>query len=551
MDIKRLIVFVVLSFAILFGWQRWFAPQPAPVAKTAQAGSAAAAGNPATPAADSSALQNGSRIKVSTDYMYAEIDTMGGDLRKLTLKLHGEHDQPKAPFVLLQDGPGAEHTYVAQTGLLKSSMPNLPTHRTLFTSTVNDVKLADGQDSVAVRLEAAPVNGVKVAKVYTFKRSSYLVDVKYEITNGTAEPLSLEAYYRLLRDNKDPKGSGGHLGASTFTGPAVYTSTGKFQKVAFKDIDKGKAEYAKTGNDGWVAMLQHYFATAWLLSPNGTEDVCAKTACRFEVKAVGDGSVYSAGAIVTVPAIAPGATGVVDVPLYAGPQETHALQAAAPGLDLVKDYGIFKVIAEPMFWVLSKIHLLVGNWGWSIVAFTILIKLALYPLSVAQFRSMAKMKKLAPRMQRLKEQYGDDRMKFQQAVMEMYKTEKANPLSGCLPVLIQMPIFIGLYWMLLAAVELRQAPWMMWITDLSVADPYFVLPVLMAVTMWVQTLFSPPSADPMQDKMMKIMPLVFSVMFFFFPAGLVLYYVVNNSFSIAQQWFINRMIAREDEKKAA
>ncbi|GAB3261550.1 membrane protein insertase YidC [Chitinimonas naiadis] len=557
MDTKRLIVFVVLSFAILFGWQHWFAPKPTPVVATTAAGQPAAAGVAADgtattqPAVADNGLQNGSRIKVSTDFMNAEIDTMGGDLRRLTLKLHGEHDEPKAPFVLFQDGPGAEHTYVAQTGLLKNGMPNLPTHRTLFTSTVNDVKLADGQDSVAVRLEAAPVNGVKVAKIYTFKRSSYLIDVKYEITNGTTAPLSLEAYYRLLRDNKDPKGSGGHLGASTFTGPAVYTSTiGKFQKVAFKDIDKGKADYAKTGNDGWVAMLQHYFATAWLLSPNGGANVCATTACRFEVKAVGDGLVYSAGAIVQVPAIAPGATTVLDVPLFAGPQETRALQAAADRLDLVKDYGIFKVIAEPMFWVLAKIHLLVGNWGWAIVVFTLLIKLALYPLSVAQFRSMAKMKKLAPRMQKMKEQYGDDRMKFQQAVMEMYKTEKANPLSGCLPVLVQMPIFIGLYWMLLAAVELRQAPWTLWITDLSVADPYFVLPVLMAVTMWVQTLFSPPSADPMQDKMMKIMPLVFSVMFFFFPAGLVLYYVVNNSFSIAQQWFINRMIAREDKAKA-
>jgi YidC/Oxa1 family membrane protein insertase len=294
-------------------------------------------------------------------------------------------------------------------------------------------------------------------------------------------------------------------------------------------------------------MLQHYFASAWLLSPSGGDNVCAKTACRFEVKSTGD-AYYSAGAIVDVPAIAPGATGGLNVALYAGPEETAALEAAAPGLELVKDYGKFKVIAEPMFWLLSKIHGFIGNWGWAIIAFTLLVKAAFYPLAVTQFRSLAKMKKLAPRMQRLKEQFGDDRVKYQQAVMELYKEEKANPLSGCLPLLIQMPIFLGLFYMLQSVVELRHAPWMFWIQDLSVSDPYYVLPVIMAITMYVQTLFNPPQADPMQEKMMKIMPLMFSVMFLFFPAGLVLYYVVNNSFSILQQWFINRQIAQGDGK---
>lgn len=551
MDTKRLIVFVVLSFAILFGWQHYFAPKPTAAQQAAQqAGAApAAAGTVAAPAADAAGkLDRGSLIKVSTDLVNAEIDTMGGDLRRLSLKKHGDHDDPKAPFVLFQES--GEHVYVAQTGLMSQGMPNLPTHRTLFVAKSGDAVLQDGQDSVSVRLEAPEVSGLKVAKIYTFKRGSYLIDVKYELVNAGQAPILLSAYYRLLRDGKDPKGTGGHFGASTFTGPAFYTTEHKFQKVAFKDIDKDKAEYAKQPKDGWVAMLQHYFATAWLLSPKDGADVCAKNACRFEVKGVGDG-LYSAGAIVDMPALAAGATTMLDVPLFAGPQETHQLESAAPGLELVKDYGMFKVIAQPMFWLLAKIHLLVGNWGWAIVCFTLLIKLALYPLAVTQYRSMAKMKKLAPRMQRLKEQYGDDRMKFQQAVMDMYKQEKANPLSGCLPVLVQMPIFIGLYWMLLAAVELRQAPWILWIHDLSVADPYYVLPVLMAVSMWVQTLFNPPSADPMQDKMMKIMPLVFSVMFLFFPAGLVLYYVVNNVFSIGQQWYITRKIDQEDAAKAA
>lgn len=549
METKRLVIFVVLSFAILFGWQKWYAPAHAPqVATTSPAGDAAAAATTASATDNAGKLQQGSRIKVSTDMVMAEIDTMGGDLRKLSLLKHGQVEDAKQPFVLLQEGP--DHVYVAQTGLLKPGMPNLPTHRTLFTaSQTGSVALADGQDSVSVRLEAAPVDGVKVAKVYTFKRGSYVVDVKYEITNGSAAPLSLSAYYRLLRDGTPPKGTTSRMGASSFTGPAVYTDASKFQKIQFKDLDKGKDDYAHESHDGWVAMLQHYFATAWLLSPNGGANVCAKTACRFEVKTAGDGY-YSAGAIVDVPAIAPGATGSVTVPLYAGPEETRALESAAPGLELVKDYGIFKVIAQPMFWLLDKIHLLIGNWGWAIVAFTILIKLALYPLAVTQFRSMAKMKKLAPRMQKLKELHGDDRMKFQQAVMELYKQEKANPLSGCLPLLVQMPIFLGLFYMLQSVVELRHAPWMLWVQDLSVADPYYVLPVLMAITMYVQSMFNPPQADPMQDKMMKIMPLVFSVMFLFFPAGLVLYYVVSNSFSIVQQWYITRQIAKDDKAKA-
>lgn len=549
MDTKRLIVFIALSFAILFGWQRWFAPKIAPkTVVTATSTAAPVTAGPAPAVAEAaSKLQQGSKIKVTTDLVVAEIDTMGGDLRKLTLLKHGEHDDATKPLVLLQEGP--DHTYVAQTGLIKAGMPTLPTHRTLFTSTVQSLALEPGQDTASVRLEAAEVGGVKVAKIYTFKRNSYRIDVKYEITNGTGAPLQLSSYYRLLRDGADPKGASKRVGASTFTGPAVYTSETKFQKVAFKDIDKDKAEYAKQGHDGWVAMLQHYFATAWLLSPNGGSNVCAANACRFEVKSVGDGY-YSAGAIVDLPVIAAGAVGQINVPLYVGPEETRSLEDAATGLDLVKDYGIFTVIAKPMFWVLDKIHLGVGNWGWSIVLFTLLIKFAFYPLSAASARSMAKMKKLAPRMQKLKEQYGEDRMKFQQAVMEMYKTEKANPLSGCLPVLIQMPIFIGLYWMLLAAVELRQAPWTLWIHDLSVQDPYYVLPILMAILSYVQTMFNPPSADPMQDKMMKIMPLVFSIMFLFFPAGLVLYYVINSAFTIVQQWYINRLIAKEDAAKA-
>lgn len=554
METKRLVIFVVLSFAILFGWQHWYAPAHAPQTTAAATAAATTGGsvttaNAASTATDGSGkLEHGGRIKVSTDLVNAEIDTMGGDLRALSLVKHGQVDDAKQPFVLLQDS--GDHTYVALTGLIDGTVPNLPTHRTLFTSNVNSAKLEDGKDSVSVRLEAAAVGGIKVAKIYTFKRGSYVVDVKYEITNGGTAPFETSAYFSLRRDNLPPKGthSGFFGGGRSFTGPALFTESTKFQEVTFDSIDKGKDEYPRQGQDGWVAMLQHYFATAWLFSPTSGSNVCKAKGCDFKIEKKADG-LYEIGAVVRVPAVAPGATASFSVPLYAGPEETNALEAAAPGLELVKDYGHFKVIADPMFWLLSKIHALVGNWGWAIIVFTLVVKLALYPLAVTQYRSMAKMKKLAPRMQRLKEQYGDDRMKFQQAVMELYKQEKANPLSGCLPLLVQMPIFLGLFYMLQSVVELRHAPWMFWVQDLSVRDPYYVLPALMAISMYVQSMFNPPSADPMQDKMMKVMPLVFSVMFLFFPAGLVLYYVVNNSFSIAQQWYITRQIAK-DEKKA-
>ncbi|WP_374356660.1 membrane protein insertase YidC [Chitinimonas sp.] len=548
METKRLIIFVLLSFAILFGWQHFYAPKPvqATIAETQTADGKPVTDVPAA-VADNGKLQQGSRIKVVTDMVIAEIDTMGGDLRKLSLIKHGQIDDAKQPFVLLQDS--GDHTYVALTGLINGNVANLPTHRTLFTSDVSEAKLENGKDSVAVRLEAPVIGGVKVAKIYTFKRGSYVIDVKYEINNGSTAALDTSAYFSLRRDSVPPKGSNERFGTSTFTGPAIFTDASKFKKLEFKDIEKDKAEHVLEGQDGWVAMLQHYFASAWLLSPSNGNNVCKPKNCQFKVEKKPDG-LFEVAAVVKVPTVAAGASGSLSVPLYAGPEETRALEAAAPGLDLVKDYGIFKVIAQPMFWLLSQIHGVIGNWGWAIVVFTLLIKLAFYPLAVTQYRSMAKMKKLAPRMQRLKEQYGDDRMKFQQAVMELYKSEKANPLSGCLPLLIQMPIFLGLFYMLQAVVELRHAGWMLWVHDLSVADPYYVLPVLMAISMYVQTLFNPPSADPMQDKMMKIMPLVFSFMFLFFPAGLVLYYVVNNTFSIAQQWYITRQIENADKAKA-
>jgi YidC/Oxa1 family membrane protein insertase len=321
----------------------------------------------------------------------------------------------------------------------------------------------------------------------------------------------------------------------TFTGIGLYTDKEKFQKITFEEVEKGKATYPKNSNDGWIGILQHYFFGAWL--PKG--DVPRE----FYVHKL-DGGLYAAGVIVPAGSIAPAATGAVSVPLYVGPEEQQKLAAIAPGLDRVVDYGHLAIIAEPLYWVLSWLHRWVGNWGVTIIILTIIIKLLFYPLSAASYRSMAKMRVVAPKLQRLKDQYGNDRQRMQQAMMELYKTEQINPLGGCMPIVVQIPVFIALYWVLLASVELRHAPFVGWINDLATPDPWFVLPILMGATMIIQTRLNPEPPDPVQAKVMKIMPLVFSIFFFFFPAGLVLYWLVNNILSIAQQWYITRTLER-------
>jgi YidC/Oxa1 family membrane protein insertase len=549
MDSKKLIIFIVLSFAILMG-QAWIQKKYSPPVKpvTTASDMPAAQTLVTTNETSTAALQHGGRITVKTDVATAVINTAGGDLRELVLIKQRNSDYPEQTFTLLADH-GKPHMYVAQTGLISNQNSSLPTHKTPFTAEKNTYELAPGQNQLSVRLTAPEANGVKVNKIYTFHRGSYLIDVRYEIQNTAATPIILSAYYRLLRDGKEPSGSTRF--ASTFYGAAIYTEEGKFQKSTYEDIEKGKASYPATTNNGWIGMLQHYFATAWILTPEGKPNVCAAgaaNACRFEMKRLTDG-LFSVGAIVDLPEIAAGAMKTVEVPLFAGPEETRIITAVAPGFDLIKDYGWFTVISKPIFWVLDQIHAVVGNWGWAIVILTVLIKALFFPLSAASYRSMAKMRTLGPRMQALKERHGDDKVKFQQAVMTMYKEEKVNPLGGCLPMLVQIPVFIALYWALLASVELRQAPWIFWIKDLSQQDPYYVLPVLMAISMFLQTYLSPPPPDPMQAKMMKIMPIAFSVMFFFFPAGLVLYWVVNNILSIAQQWYITRSIERENHAK--
>ncbi|QLG89482.1 membrane protein insertase YidC [Chitinibacter bivalviorum] len=544
MDTKRLIVFIALSFGILYFWQHYMEqryPQlktPATASSVAASGASQASATASTAAApEAGRLAKGQRITVTTDLLSAVIDTNGADLREVKLLKLGETKDPKKPFTLLQDE--GEHIYVAQSGLLGDG---LPTHKSIFTSAQSSYTLAEGQNEVVVRLENVAANGVKVAKIYTFKRDKYLVDVKYEIVNGSNAPVTTSAYYRLVRDGKVE--NPGMFGTHTFTGPAVYTEEGKFQKVDFEKIRKGEAKYVPAAKDGWIAMIQHYFVSGWIFSPKEGSAACTPNACRYEMKALPD-NLFAVSATIDLPAIAAGQKLEKSVPLYLGPQESKRLDTVATGFDLVKDYGMFTIFSKPLFAVLQFIHSFIGNWGWSIIIVTLLLKAAFFPLASASYRSMAKMRQLAPRMEALKQRHGEDRVKFQQAVMEMYKTEKVNPLGGCLPMLVQIPVFIAFYWMLLAAVELRQAPWEFWIHDLSIPDPYYILPLIMAVSMYVQSSLSPPPPDPMQAKMMKWMPLAFSVFFFFFPAGLVLYWVVNNILSIAQQYVITKQIEKQ------
>ncbi len=540
MDTKRLILFVVFSMSIFMLWDAWQREQnPLPATSQPAAQTSANSGIPTpsqvAPIAPSSPtvtpavnpqLTKGERIKVKTDLFDAEIDVNGGDLRRMVLIKHGSADDKKKPIVLLSDE--APHFYVAQAGLIGAG---LPTHKEIFTAAAKEYVLSADAKTLEVRLAWQGANGVQVNKIYTFHRGSYLIDLAYEIKNASGQAMKADAYFQLLRDDTPPAGDSQFL--PTYTGPAIYTEAQKFQKHAFGDIGKDAKTDTVVSKDGWVAILQHYFLTAYLPQGAGQRE--------FYTKKLSD-KLFAAGVIMPLGEIAPNADARLSVPLYVGPQEQETLKQLAPGLDLAIDYGWLTVVAVPIFWLLNLLHKWIGNWGWAIIVLTILIKGAFYPLSAASYRSMAKMKLLAPRLQKMKEQYGDDRQKMHQAMMEMYKTEKINPLGGCLPVVVQIPVVIALYWVLLYSVEMRHAPFALWIQDLTATDPYYILPIIMGLSMIVQTRLNPTPPDPIQAKVMMIMPVAFSIFFFWFPAGLVLYWVVNNILSIAQQWRINHVL---------
>jgi YidC/Oxa1 family membrane protein insertase len=550
MDTQKLVLFLIFSSSLLFLWDAWQKeqrpPSPAstPSAMQGSGGGSQAetpvpgeklsssspgqGGGPADNAMPNigSKLELGERILVKTDVAVAEISTAGGDLRRLELLDHPDKEDKSKPFALLQSQ--SDHIYVAQSGLIGEG---LPSHKTRYVADQGSYELAPGEDKIEVRLAAPESDGVRVTKIYTFHRGSYLIDVSFEVTNQRAAAIQPFSYFQMLRDSQPPVGSVFMI--PTYTGAALYTEQEKFKKIEFSALDKGNATYPKNADNGWIAMLQHYFLTAWLPKDKSPREYYAKRLGENE---------YTAGVIVPVGVVEPGSTVRITVPLYAGPEEQSKLASVAPGLDLTVDYGWLTVIGAPLFWLLSFYHSWTGNWGVAIILLTMSVKLAFFPLSAAGYRSMAKLRLVTPKLQRLREQHGNDRQRMHQAMMDFYKTEKINPMGGCLPILVQIPVFISLYWVLLASVELRYAPFALWIEDLSSPDPYYVLPVLMGISMFVQSKLSPPTADPIQAKVMQIMPFAFSVFFFFFPAGLVLYSLVNNVLSIAQQWQITRMI---------
>jgi YidC/Oxa1 family membrane protein insertase len=379
-----------------------------------------------------------------------------------------------------------------------------------------------------VRFESADVGGLKLVKTYTLHRASYAIKVKHEVINTGAAAVSPQLYVQLVRDGNKPAGESSFY--STFTGPAIYTEAKKYHKVEFSDIDKNKADVDKTSDTGYVAMVQHYFASAWLLADGISRENFARKV---------DNNLYAVGMITPIKDVAPGQSKSVEAVLFSGPQEEKKLEALAPGLDLVKDYGWLAILAKPLYWLLDKLFGILNNWGWSIVALVLLLKIAFYWLNAKAYASMAKMKSINPRIMDMRERLKDKPQEMQQEMMKIYREEKVNPMGGCFPIMVQIPVFIALYWVLLSTVEMRNAPWIGWIHDLSAPDPFFILPVVMTLSTMLQTALNPAPPDPMQAKMMWIMPLVFSVMFFFFPSGLVLYWITNNILSIAQQWVIN------------
>jgi YidC/Oxa1 family membrane protein insertase len=559
MDNRRLLLLLVFSFSLVMlwdAWQKYNQPKVAltPAGSMAQSSAAApqptvnlqapnaSAGAPA--AAIAQVAAKAEIIRIKTDLFSLEVSTLGGDIIGLDLNRYQAIAEKDKNLSLFE----AKHQYLAQSGLIGEGLPN---HKTIFTVASAARELGSEAKTLQLRLEAPAVDGVKVAKIFTFTRDSYLIDMAYEIDNGSQKELAPHAYFQLQRDAKAPDGESSMV--STFTGPAVYTEQDKFQKIDFADLEKGKAKFATKADNGWLAMVQHYFVAAWL--------PVVGTPREYYMRKIDGGkeTAYAAGVIIPVAQTAPGTRATVSMPLYAGPQIQSMLEhlakpvadggIGAQGLPLVVDYGWLTIVAAPIFWCLDAIHKIVGNWGWAIVLLTVAIKAIFYPLSAASYKSMAKMRLVTPRLTALKERHGSDRAKLNQEMMELYKREKINPLGGCLPILVQIPVFIALYWALLGAVEMRDAPWVLWITDLSSADPFYVLPVIMVVTMLIQTKLNPTPPDPIQAKVMMMMPFIFGGMFFFFPAGLVLYWVVNNTLSIAQQWQITRMI--EGDGKAA
>ncbi|MCG8488563.1 MAG: membrane protein insertase YidC [Chromatiales bacterium] len=553
MDNLRLILFFTLAFLGLLIYQAWQQDYGIPAQREAEQ-AARQNGNLATPqsgedsgvptaavkadlpqAAAGGAVpsgmesgQNGQVIHVVTDLLKLEISTQGGTVQRADLLQYFESlDTPDLKVELLS--PSGSDLYIAQSGLIGSEKGKAPSHEAIYQSEQTSYEMGENQDQLIIPMVWKSPDGVTVTKQFTLNRGSYLIDVDYLIENQSGESWAARDYGQLQR--VEPDGDGNGFTTYTYTGGVYYNPKDKYEKVDFDDMASKKLDIDT--DRGWLAMIQHYFLSAWIPPKEQVE--------HYYTNALSGGK-YLLGSYSPSITVEHGQTQQISRQLYIGPKLQDQLEKIAEGLELTVDYGWLTVIAKPIFWLLKTIHNMVGNWGWAIILLTILIKAVFYKLSETSYKSMANMRKFTPRVQALKDRYGDDKQRFQQAMMELYKTEKINPLGGCLPILVQIPVFIALYWVLLESVELRHAPWILWIESLSEKDPYFILPLIMGVSMFVQQKLNPAPPDPMQAKIMMSLPFVFTIFFAFFPAGLVLYWVVNNLISIAQQWYITRQI---------
>ena len=548
-DIRRTILWVVFGFSMVMLWDQWqihngkkptFFPSSVPTSPvqtnntqslpTPIANSVASTGLPQNNAGD--VLQTGTaaqRIDVETDVLKLQFSSEGGSLVRAELLKHKDIHHAGSNVLIMDDSK--ERVYLAHSGLIGgASAAGWPTHKTPMVFS-GSTMLKGTENELQLRFESVPVGEVKLVKTYIVKRGSYAIEVKHDITNASSAAVSPQLYVQLVRDGNKPEGESSFY--STFTGPAVFTTQKKYQKIEFSDIEKNNTDFEKQSSQGYVAMVQHYFASAWLLDDTQQRDLFARKL---------DNNLYAVGMVAPLPAIAPGGQLSQTARLFVGPQEEKILESMYPGLELVKDYGWLTILSKPLYWLLYELYRIIGNWGWSIVALVVVLKIAFYWLNSQAYKSMGKMKAINPKIMEMRERLKDNPQQMQMEMMKIYREEKVNPLGGCLPIAVQIPFFIALYWVLLSSVEMRNAPWIGWIYDLAAPDPWFILPLLMTVTSVFQTWLNPTPPDPIQAKLMWFMPLAFSVMFFFFPAGLVLYWLSNNILSIAQQWMINKQL---------
>ena len=546
-DIRRTILWVVFGFSLVMLWDQWqlhngnkptFFPSATPPvgvtvnsvtdASPAAVVTQAPAALPADGAPGTQQAQS-ETVEVQTNVLKLSFDSLGASVTRVELLKHQDVHRPGSNVTLMDNSK--ERVYLAQTGLVGGPAGvSWPTHKSPMRLT-SPSTFKDGEDSLLLRFESEALGGVKLIKTYTVKKNSYVLSVQHEIVNQSGQTITPQIYVQLVRDGNKPEGESAFY--STFTGPAVFTNSKKYQKIEFSDIEKNKADFEKKSNLGYVAMVQHYFASAWLMDDAQERDL-------YDRKI--DNNLYSVGMVAPLPALANESKQIHQTRLFVGPQEEKLMEGLYPGLELVKDYGWLTILAKPLYWLLDELYGFIGNWGWSIVALVVVLKIAFYWLNSQAYKSMGKMKAINPKIMEMRERLKDNPQQMQMEMMKIYREEKVNPLGGCLPIAVQIPFFIALYWVLLSSVEMRNAPWVGWVQDLAAPDPWFILPLLMTLTSLLQTWLNPTPPDPIQAKMMWMMPLAFSVMFFFFPSGLVLYWLSNNILSIAQQWMINKQL---------